>query len=366
MAEPWLTAPATVEAVKDRGSQWRVGMDLPFGGGSRQAGMGEKSEAAEAGCLFSQHPSPPSRFFPFAFAAETITPSLFSAPPFPSHSVFPTTFICSHHLRSAPLSPHIPSSQSHSSALIIFRLPPMSLSFSFPVKSSLPLPPWHLPILSLLSLPSYGGDTTFDSSQQYQQVGGHRVEGREGEGDVGGEGLVVAVVLDVGGPAGEVERRAGVGALPVKCWEKHRGEEDAWRKVGSEIVVYEMVAQGTDSLELDVAASRHLQQASAAGICSRHLQQASAASICGRHLRHIASEVVEAQIPGGVREIWGSRSHVEVESGGGEREVVQNAHQPSRLAAIGRTNRQEKLVLLTAQAGECGAHRLVSVVLTGW
>ncbi|CAI5496134.1 unnamed protein product [Closterium sp. Naga37s-1] len=53
MAEPWVAAAAAVEVVKDRGSQWRVGMYGPpssIGWGQQASGhgRGEKSEAAEA------------------------------------------------------------------------------------------------------------------------------------------------------------------------------------------------------------------------------------------------------------------------------------------------------------------------------
>ncbi|CAI5514000.1 unnamed protein product [Closterium sp. Naga37s-1] len=131
MAEPWLAAAAAVEAVKDRGSQWRVGR------GSRQVGMGEKSETVENVCLLSRHPSPPANpFFPpvsFIYIplshpilnppssslsiAPTITPSalpsLFhmflpttmpNTPRHPIHLIVPCP--SSHHAMPLPTSPH--------------------------------------------------------------------------------------------------------------------------------------------------------------------------------------------------------------------------------------------------------------------
>ncbi|CAI5938538.1 unnamed protein product [Closterium sp. NIES-64] len=109
MAEPWLAAAAAVEAVKDRGSQWRVGR------GSRQVGMGEKSETVENVCLLSRHPSPPANpFFPpvsFIYIPlshpilnppssslsiapnNSIAPSGTTSPSLPHHPVFPSMLL---------------------------------------------------------------------------------------------------------------------------------------------------------------------------------------------------------------------------------------------------------------------------------
>ncbi|CAI5960685.1 unnamed protein product [Closterium sp. NIES-65] len=146
MAEPWLAAAAAVEAVKDRGSQWRVGR------GSRQVGMGEKSETVENVCLVSRHPSPPANPFfpPVSFIYIPLSHPILN-PPSSSLTIAPTIVLIlpSRDSLCPPfLIPHVPPHN-----LAQHPPPPHSSNRAVPFIPSCYAPSYITPCTSQLSLP---------------------------------------------------------------------------------------------------------------------------------------------------------------------------------------------------------------------